>query len=101
LNLNHMAAGAQATAEFNIWDYLLSFIYTIAHNVGLWSAKLIALVFDLEKTPPSLVDPLGFLIVLTVFFILITLAKKIAWMILLIGWILIAVRIIMIVFKIG
>lgn len=96
-----MAFGINQRTEFNIWDYILSFIYTIAHNLGLWGTKLIAFIFSLETTPASIIDPLGFLIVLTLFFILLTLAKKIAWIILVIGWILILIRILMIVFKIA
>jgi hypothetical protein len=93
--------GNGESPDANIWDFLLSFIYTIAHNIGLWTTRLIVMVFNLETTPDSIVDPLGFLMVLTIFFILITLTRKIAWIILIAGWILIAIRIIMIIFKIG
>jgi hypothetical protein len=85
--------------NYSIWDYVLSFIYTIAHNLGLLVVKLITSLFGLKTIPISIVDPLGFLIVLTIFFILLTMAKKIAWIILIVGWVLLLIRIVIIVFK--
>jgi len=49
----------------------------------------------------NLIDPLGFLIILTLFVVLARVAQKIAWIIVCLGWILLLIRILMIIFKLG
>jgi hypothetical protein len=53
--------------------------------------------------PSSIVDPLGFLVILTLFMLLVgvELGKKIAWIIICAGWILLLIRILMVIFKLG
>ena len=80
---------------------ILTFIYFLAHQIGLVIIKVVQPIFPRGVFPDSLVDPLGFLIILTIFMFLVGVAKKIAWIIVCIGWILLFIRIIMIVFKIG
>ena len=80
---------------------ILTFIYFLAHQIGLAIIKVAQPIFPGGVFPDSLVDPLGFLIILTLFVVLAGVAKKIAWIIIGLGWILLLIRILMIVFKIG
>jgi hypothetical protein len=80
---------------------ILTFIYFLAHQIGLGILKLVQPLFPRSIFPDSLVDPLGFLIILTLFMFLVGVAKKIAWIIVCIGWILLIIRILMIIFKLG
>ena len=49
----------------------------------------------------TLADPIGFLVLLTLFVILTTAARKIALIILLVGWALILIRLLLMAFRIG
>jgi len=78
-------------------DQVLTFLYSLAH----WAGQLIARVVEFivgRPLPADLIDPLGFLILLTVFLILIEVAKKLAWLVIIVGWVLILVRILLEVF---
>lgn len=73
-------------------DQLLAFVYTLAH----WAGQL--LVMGLDSVLPNavsqnLVDPIGYLALLTIFLIIAEIAKKVTWVIVVVGWILIGVRI--------
>jgi hypothetical protein len=80
---------------------ILTFIYFLAHQIGLWIIKVVQPLFPRIVFPESIIDPLGFLIILTLFMFLVGVAKKIAWIIVCIGWILLLIRILMIIFKLG
>jgi hypothetical protein len=80
---------------------ILTFIYFLAHQIGLWIIKIVQSIFPSTTFPESLIDPIGFLIILTLFMFLVGVAKKIAWIIVCIGWILLFIRILMIIFKLG
>jgi hypothetical protein len=80
---------------------VLTFIYYIAHQIGVGIIKVIQSIFPSVVFPGNLIDPLGFLVILTVFMIIVTVAKKVAWIIIGAGWILLFIRILMIIFKIG
>ena len=79
----------------DILSALLTFLYSIAHYVGVFVVYLLGRVLPATKVPTDLVDPLGYLALLTAFLILVQVAKKIAWIIVLTGWILILVRIVL------
>jgi hypothetical protein len=82
---------------------VLTFIYFLAHQIGLGIIKAVHTVIPGIDFPSSIVDPLGFLVILTLFMFLVSveLGKKIAWIIIAAGWILLLIRILMIIFKIG
>lgn len=88
------------TANVILHD-VLTFIYYVAHQIGLGIIKVIHSIFPSLVFPGNLIDPLGFLIILTVFVILVTVAKRVAWIIIGAGWILLIIRILMIIFKLG
>ena len=82
---------------------ILTFIYFIAHQIGLGIIKAVHAVFPGILFPGSIVDPLGFLVILTLFMFLVSvkLGKQIAWIVVCAGWILLLIRILMIIFKLG
>jgi hypothetical protein len=80
---------------------ILTFIYFLAHQIGSGIIKVVQPLFPRITFPESLIDPLGFLIILTLFMFLVGVAKKIAWIIVCAAWILLFIRILMIIFKLG
>ena len=74
---------------------LLQFIYTLAHAAGNGIVNLVQRIVPQAKIPVDLVDPIGFLAVLTVFVLLTGVARKIAWIIVIAGWVLIGVRVVL------
>ena len=80
---------------------ILTFLYFLPHQLGLWIVKILQQLFPRIVFSESLVDPLGFLIVLTLFVLLARVAQRVAWAIVAVGWILLLVRILMVIFKLG
>jgi hypothetical protein len=80
---------------------ILTFIYFLAHQIGSGIIRVIQPLFPRNIFPDNIVDPLGFLIILTVFMFLVGVAKKIAWIIICVAWILLFIRILIIIFKLG
>ena len=80
---------------------ILTFIYFIAHQAGLGVIKLIQSIVPSAQFPESVIDALGLLIILTLFMFLVSVAKKMAWVIVCVGWILLLIRILIIIFKLG
>jgi hypothetical protein len=95
----------QETVSAKPFDSLLhnalTFLYFLPHQIGLWIIKILHPLFPNVSFADSLVDPLGFLVILTLFVLLARVAHRIAWIIVSLGWILLLVRILMLVFKIG
>lgn len=73
-------------------DQFLAFIYTLAHWVG---GVIVGLVEDIVplQTPAQLVDPIGYLTLLTVLLLVSEIAKKLVWGVVVVGWVLIGIRI--------
>jgi hypothetical protein len=78
-----------------ILSQLLTYLYSLAHYVGLFVVYLLGLILPTAKVPDDLADPIGYLALLTAFIILAQVAKKIAWILVVVGWALIVVRIIL------
>jgi len=76
-----------------ILSAVLTFLYSLAHYVGMLVIYLMGQVLPAARVPTDLVDPIGYLALLTVFLILVQVAKKVAWIVVVAGWVLIAVRI--------
>ena len=74
---------------------LLQFIYTLAHAAGNGIVNLVQRIVPQAAIPVDLVDPIGFLAVLTLFVLLTGLARKIAWIVVIAGWVLIGVRVVL------
>ena len=75
-------------------DQLLAFTYTSAHWLGGLIVQLLENLMPLQGSE-KLVDPIGYLTLLTIFLILTEVAKKITWLVVIVGWVLIVVRIIL------
>jgi uncharacterized membrane protein (DUF373 family) len=82
---------------------VLTFIYFLAHQIGLGLIKAIQSIIPSILFPANIADPLGFLVILTLFMLLVSaeFGKKIAWIIICAGWILLLIRILMVIFKLG
>jgi len=75
-------------------DQLLAFIYTLAHWVGDVIVGQLNNLVPL-RTPGQLVDPIGYLTLLTVLLLVAQIAKKLVWGVVVVGWVLIGIRIIL------
>ncbi len=82
---------------------ILTFIYFLAHQIGLGIIKGVQSIFSGIIFPDSIIDPLGFLVILTLFMFLVgvDIARKIVWIVVCAAWILLFIRILMIIFKLG
>ncbi len=80
--------------EEDLLTTILAFIYTIGHWIGEKIVQLIQSVAGII-IPPSIVDAVGMLVILTIFLGIAEVAKKAIWIVVAIGWVLIIVRILM------
>ena len=78
-----------------VFNEILTFIYGIAHLIGSGIAKILQFIFPSVEIPLNIIDAIGFLFVMTIFLILVQAAKKIAWIIVIVGWVLILIRVIL------
>ena len=72
---------------------IMAFAYSMAHSLGTWIVALIQKILPMAKGLPTLADPIGYLAILSIFVIITAIAKRVAFVILLVGWVLIIVRI--------
>lgn len=95
------------TASFKplneILHNIFTFIYFLAHQTGVWIVKVIQSIFPNVVFLENIADPLGFLFILTIFMLLVgaEVTRKIVWIVVIAAWILLLIRILMIVLKIG
>ncbi len=77
----------------DILTSILAFIYTIGHWIGV---KIVGLIQSIAgiTIPPSIVDAIGMLVILTIFLAIAEVAKKAIWIVVAVGWVLIIVRIV-------
>ncbi|MCZ7362027.1 MAG: hypothetical protein O8C58_01600 [Candidatus Methanoperedens sp.] len=75
-------------------ENVLSFIYTIGHWIG---AKIVELIQYISGIiiPPTIVDAIGMLVILTIFLGIAEIAKKAIWIVVAIGWVFIIIRLLM------
>jgi len=83
---------APPPAPDGLFDQLLAFIYTLAHWLGWLIVQGLNQILPLPASE-TLTDPIGFLALLTLFLVVAEIAKKIAWIIVVVGWVLIVIRI--------
>lgn len=72
---------------------VLQFVSTIAHELGRAILAGVQTLLPQAALPDDLVDPTGFLAVLTLFVVLAGFARRIAWIVVATGWVLLGVRI--------
>ena len=75
-----------------VFDQLLAFIYSLGHLIGIGIVQLIHTILPSMPIPEDLVDPIGLLAVLTLFLAAAAIAKKLVWIVVVAGWVLILVR---------
>ena len=83
----------------DLLNQILQFTYTIAHAVGQAITNAIQTALPEAKIPLDMVDPIGFLTVLTIFVLLAGVARRIAWLIVVVGWLLIGVRLVLVIMR--
>lgn len=98
MQTNALQGVAESSSGF--FHALFTFLHAIAHQIGVGLLKLLGSVFSATRFPADLADPLGYLVVLTLFAVLLTLAKKVAWIVLAVGWGFILIRLLMVIFKV-
>lgn len=79
----------------DIFDKISVFLYTIARWIGQAITGVVQSLVPTVKIPDSLINAIGFLALLTVFLVIAEVAKRLVWIIVLIGWVLIVIRIVM------
>jgi len=79
----------------DILTQIMAFAHSIAHYLGTWIVALAQKILPMAKELSTLADPIGYLAVLSVFVLIATLAKRVAIVIVLVGWVLIVVRIVL------
>ena len=80
---------------------IFGFLSTIAHYIGVGVIQLILKIIPSAKGLVAIADPIGYLALLTIFVVLTSAARKVALIIVLIGWGLILVRVLLMAFRIG
>jgi hypothetical protein len=79
----------------DVLTQLMAFIYSIAHYLGVAVVALIQKILPMAKALGALVDPIGYLAILSIFVVITTTVKKVAVIILVVGWVLIAIRVVL------
>jgi len=90
-------ASAQRLSAQEIVDQILTFIYSLGHLIGQGVVKLVVAVLPSLQFPSDLVDPIGLLAILTIFLAVAAVAKKLVWIVVIVGWALILVRLILVI----
>ena len=80
-----------------IVDQILAFIYSLGHLIGQGVINLVVTILPSMQFPDELVDPIGLLAILTIFLAVATVAKKLVWITVIVGWALILVRLILVI----
>ena len=82
-----------------IIDQLLAFIYSLGHLIGEGVVRLVNAILPSMTVPSELVDPIGLLAILTIFLAVASIAKKLVWTVVIVGWVLIIVRLIILIIQ--
>jgi hypothetical protein len=94
-----VGAVAEGTTTRELGDQLLSFIQSTAELIGEGLVRLVNLVLpEGREIGADLVQPLGYLGLITVILLLFGLleaARKVIWIVVVVGWVLLLVRIVL------
>ena len=88
-------------SDQDLLTHILAFLYSLAHYTGIGIVTIIKRILPMLKGLDNLVDPIGFLAIITILMILFSAMKKLAWIIVVIGWVLIIIRIIIMAIGLG
>jgi len=78
----------------NILESILTFIYTVGHWIGQKIVELLQYISGI-RLGQEIVDAIGMLVILTIFLAIAEVAKKAIWVVVVIGWVFIIIRILM------
>lgn len=78
----------------NILESILTFIYTVGHWIGQKIVELLQYISGITLGQ-EIVDAIGMLVILTIFLAIAEVAKKAIWVVVVIGWVFIIIRILM------
>ena len=81
----------------DILTQIMAFAHSIAHYLGIGIVALVQKILPMAKQLSTLADPIGYLAILSIFVIITVITKRVAIVILLVGWVLIIVRIVLMV----
>lgn len=88
----------QITPDYqDTFSKVLEFLYTAAHWIGEVITNVVQSIVPAVVIPSSLVDAIGLLGLLTGFLAIAEIAKRLVWIVVIVGWALIVIRIVMVV----
>lgn len=87
-----VAGEGGAVSAREVIDQLLAFIYSLGHVIGQAIVKAVDMVLPSIPIPSELIDPIGILAILTIFLGVATFSKKLVWIVVIAGWVLILIR---------
>ena len=90
---------AETASAQGVIDQLLSFIYSLGHLIGQGIVQLLHTILPSMPVPTELVDPIGLLAILTLFLAIASIAKKLVWIVVVVGWVLILIRLILVIIQ--
>jgi hypothetical protein len=90
-----------ASSNPDLLTQILGFLSTIARYIGLGVIALVQRILPSVTNLSALAEPIGYLVLLTIFVVLTTVARKVALIIVLVGWALILIRVLLMAFHIG
>jgi hypothetical protein len=85
----------------DVLTQIFGFLSTIARYVGLGIVQLVHYILPSVSGLTTLAEPIGYLALLTIFVVLTSVARKVALIIVLVGWALILIRILLMAFRLG
>lgn len=88
---------AAMTSGKSVWVQVLEAGYSLAHYLGTGIvAAISAILPQIGSVAADLADPIGVMAILTVAVVLTQVARKIMWIVVLVGWALIAIRLVLV-----
>jgi hypothetical protein len=88
--------GAGAPRGDGVKDILVAVLesaYTIAHHLGTWILHAVRLLVPQVGPLDDLADPVGVMAVLTIAVLIAQVARKLMWIVVAVGWALVAIRV--------
>jgi hypothetical protein len=85
----------------DILTQIFGFLSTIARYIGLGIVQLVQRILPSVTSLSTLAEPIGYLALFTIFVVLTGVARKVALIIVLVGWALILIRVLLMAFRIG
>jgi hypothetical protein len=89
------------TTKPDLLTQIFGFLSTIAHYIGVGVIGLIQKIIPSATGLTAIAEPIGYLALLTIFVVLTGVARKVALIIVLVGWGLILIRILLMAFHVG